>query len=92
MPSTFRCACESSSSSATSVRGVSGMDDRPDEGEDEWMVESEGRDDNVELSDRACRSTRFSGLGERVKAGKDEEAPSSPRPNPVLVPGPGGRL
>ena len=79
--------CASSSNTAISVRGVSGIDERTDEGDDEWIVASDGRDDRVELSQRACKSARPSGLGEREKVlGEGDDVPSrpNPRPRPVL--------
>ena len=62
-------------------RGVSGIDDKPEPtDEDEWMVASEGRDDDasVELSVRACMSlslslSRAPGLGERDSKNDSEE-------------------
>ena len=66
---------------APSSRGVSGIDDKPEPtDEDEWMVASEGRDDDasVELSVRACMSlslslSRAPGLGERDSKNDSEE-------------------
>lgn len=57
-------------SCSTSVRGVSGIDDKPEE--DEAKVESEGRDESVELSHRACKSL-LSGVDERENDGGDAE-------------------
>ena len=89
-----RLLCPSSSvgsGASVSVRGVSGIDDRPDAADDdEWIVESEGSDDSVELSHRACMSPLLSGLGDRENDGGDID-PSlfmfmpvdSPSPSPA---------
>ena len=70
----------SGSGAGESERGVSGMDDSPDAAdEDEWRVASEGSEESVELSLRACRSALPS-------ASEPASAPPSPSPSPTGAP------